>query len=274
MEPLSITTGILSLATVCIKVTMELKKFRDGIVAADPTISGLLTEVERYRDVMKSMKETCDKAETINLLQTTGHIRNHWQNISKSLQDGQGVLNDLLGLLQDVNKSVSMKETRDQIPDLNVLSREIRRMGLKITKELETLAAIQENIPEARIQAEGAVLINLQECIRSSNTIVSEASTILGRSSEGESISGSNLALALAPRPSELTLRWMASTPAFAVDVFTPSQPPESIIASVQSEILGNESLVEPESDPDADLEADIAKAYIKRVRKRLLGSY
>ena len=106
MDPLSITTSLVTLLGMCIQVTQELKKVRHGIAATNSTIIELLTEVGGFRNILQSMHETCNKVEANSIRQAPSHIGNHWQNISKSLRDGQTVLDDLLSLLQRVNKRV------------------------------------------------------------------------------------------------------------------------------------------------------------------------
>jgi hypothetical protein len=48
MDPLSITTGVLSLLAACVRTGMMLKDFYDGAAIADTKVKGLLTEVESF----------------------------------------------------------------------------------------------------------------------------------------------------------------------------------------------------------------------------------
>ena len=136
-------------------------------------------------------------------------------------------------------------------------------MAIKINKRLERLANMEENVPDAQVQAEGIRLANLQACIRSCAPIISTASTILGHSST--SACESNLALAFAPQPNELTLRWMDSPPAFGLDGPNLPRPPDVAIgSSLEPELSTEQHQLEIDSDPDADLEVNIANAYLK----------
>lgn|SRR5271156_4411948 len=108
VEPLSITTGVLSLLGVCFNVGVELKRFRDGVAVVNTTVDGLLHDVSGLEQVLESMKETFDQANNPHHSQATGHIGNHWKNLSRSLQDGQNTLIRLQELLEGVNKSVTL----------------------------------------------------------------------------------------------------------------------------------------------------------------------
>ena len=108
VEPLSITTGVLSLLGVCFNVGVELKRFRDGVAVVNATVDGLLRDVSGLEQVLESMKETFDRANNRHPSQATGHIGNHWKNLSRSLQDGQNTLIRLQELLEGVNKSVTL----------------------------------------------------------------------------------------------------------------------------------------------------------------------
>jgi hypothetical protein len=108
VEPLAITTGVLSLLGVCFSVGVELKRFRDGVAVVNTTVDGLLHDVSGLEQVFESMKGTFDQANNPHSSQATGHIGNHWKNLSRSLQDGQNTLIRLQELLEGVNKSVTL----------------------------------------------------------------------------------------------------------------------------------------------------------------------
>jgi hypothetical protein len=92
VDPLSITTGILGLLTACVKIGGELKKFHDGAAIADTTVKGLLNDVESFAQVLLPMKDTLEQPKVQSSLQATGHIGNHWSNLTRSIQDGQNML--------------------------------------------------------------------------------------------------------------------------------------------------------------------------------------
>jgi uncharacterized phage infection (PIP) family protein YhgE len=108
MEPLSITTGVLSLLSVCLTVSVELKKLRDGSAEAKTKINALLADVQGLRHVLQSMESTFQELEDREGFQTTGHIGAHWKNLIQSLQDGHKTLTELEELLKTVNKNVSI----------------------------------------------------------------------------------------------------------------------------------------------------------------------
>lgn len=108
-DPLSITTGILGLSKVIWNVGVELKQFRDNAATVNTTVNGLLHDVESLGLVLDSMKTTFEEENLRHAtLHATGHIGNHWRNIGRSLQDGQDTLKQLEGLIQNINKSVTM----------------------------------------------------------------------------------------------------------------------------------------------------------------------
>ena len=104
MDPLSITASAVSLLGVCLKVSVELKKFRQGCAEARTTVTAMLSDVKSLRDILQSMEDTFEELDS---QPSTGHIGTHWTNLSRSLQDGRGTLERLEALLKEVNKDVS-----------------------------------------------------------------------------------------------------------------------------------------------------------------------
>lgn len=103
MDPLSITASAVSLLGVCLKVSVELKRFRQGAAESRTTVTAMLSDVKALRDVLQSMEDT---SETLDAQPSTGHIGTHLTNLSRSLQEGRGTLEQLEELLQAVNKDV------------------------------------------------------------------------------------------------------------------------------------------------------------------------
>jgi septal ring factor EnvC (AmiA/AmiB activator) len=108
MDPISITTGVLSLLAVCIKTGLVLKDFYDSADLAGTTVRGLLTEVESFAQVLQLMNDTLCQESIQTSLQRTGHISDHLSNLSTSIEDGQNTLRQLQETLEKVNKSVSL----------------------------------------------------------------------------------------------------------------------------------------------------------------------
>lgn len=108
MDPLSITIGVLTLLGACIKTGTALKDFYDGAGIADTKVRGLLTDAESFTQVLRLMKDTLEQENIQSSLQSTGHIGNHWNNLSTSIRDGQNTLLQLQETIEKVNKSVSL----------------------------------------------------------------------------------------------------------------------------------------------------------------------
>jgi len=85
-EPLSITTGVLSILNVCGTVGWELKKFHDSVKSVDETVDGLAQDVSSLAQVLESMKETLSHIETLD--SHTGYIGKHWRNLAQALDGG------------------------------------------------------------------------------------------------------------------------------------------------------------------------------------------
>jgi hypothetical protein len=105
-DPLSITAGVLGLLSTCVKVGSALKDFYDGANIADAKVKGLLTDVESFTQVLRLMKDTFGQERIQTSFQATGHINNHWNNLSISINNGQDTLLRLQETLEKVNKSV------------------------------------------------------------------------------------------------------------------------------------------------------------------------
>ena len=108
MDPLSITTGVLSLLAACVRTGMMLKDFYDSAAIADTKVKGLLTEVESFTQVLRLMKETLGQEKVQTSFQVTGHIGNHLSNLATSIRDGQETLLQLQETIERVNKSVTL----------------------------------------------------------------------------------------------------------------------------------------------------------------------
>jgi hypothetical protein len=70
-DPLSITTGVLTLLQITVTVVNELKKLHDGASVVHQTISDLANNVDSLRIVLESMRDTF---EGITALHGSGHI--------------------------------------------------------------------------------------------------------------------------------------------------------------------------------------------------------
>ena len=107
-EPLSITTGVLSILNVCATVGWELKKFHDSVKSVDETVDGLAQDVSSLTHVLESMKETLSHIETLDSASHTGYIGEHWRNLAQALDGGNASLIKLGQVLEKVNKEVQI----------------------------------------------------------------------------------------------------------------------------------------------------------------------
>lgn len=106
-DPLSITAGVATLLGVVVKVGNELDKFRNDMSSISSDMVMLIEDVEGLQKVLESMKTTFSKPELTETLNATGHVGNHWQNVSQSLRDAERTLSGLLGILQEANKTTT-----------------------------------------------------------------------------------------------------------------------------------------------------------------------
>lgn len=124
-DPLSIAAGIIGVLTACVQVGTALKGFYDGSAIADTKVRGLLIDVESFAQVLQLMKNTLEQEQIKSSLQATGHIGNHWTNLSACLRDGQNTMMQLQEKLEKVNKSVSILDGPRKHLRLNSASEEI-----------------------------------------------------------------------------------------------------------------------------------------------------
>lgn len=107
MEPLSITTGVLASLGVCTKVGWQLKRLHDSTKIVDTTVEALIADVDSIAKVLDALQETVNITRASSF-QETGHIGTHWRNLSKSIHDGQDVLENLHSLLERVGKTTTV----------------------------------------------------------------------------------------------------------------------------------------------------------------------
>lgn len=138
-DPLSIAAGVLAFTSACVKVGVELRTFHEGAAIADTAVKGLLTDVESLTQVLNMMKDTLEQPNVQSSLQQTGHIGNHWENLSKSIEDGQDTLRSLQETLERVNKNVSLLDGQRKHLRLKSASGEIAIYQQQIRTYRDTL---------------------------------------------------------------------------------------------------------------------------------------
>jgi hypothetical protein len=131
-DPLSIMAGVVGLLGAAVTTGTALKDFYDGVVIADAKVKGLMTDVESFTQVLKLMKDTLEQEQIQSSLQATGHIGNHWTNLSTSIGDAQNTLTTLQETLEKVNKSVSVLDGPRKYLRLKSASEEIGLYQLQI----------------------------------------------------------------------------------------------------------------------------------------------
>jgi len=109
-DPLSLTTGVLSILSACGKIGWELKTFRDSVNFVDETVNGLIQDVSSLANVLESMKNTLKHTKDLRPTSQTGHIGAHYQNLAEALKNGNSSLTKLGGALQKINKDASFLE--------------------------------------------------------------------------------------------------------------------------------------------------------------------
>jgi uncharacterized protein YoxC len=129
MDPLTITTSAVALLKVCLSVSIELKRFRQGCAEARTTVTAMLSDVKGFRDVLQSMEDTFEEFDS---QPSTGHIGAHWSNLSRSLQDGRGSLEKLEQMFKDVNKDVSFLDTARRHIRLKGVTEHIAKFGQQV----------------------------------------------------------------------------------------------------------------------------------------------
>ncbi|KAE8448846.1 hypothetical protein EG329_008848 [Mollisiaceae sp. DMI_Dod_QoI] len=262
-DPLSIVTGVLGLLGICVKVGSALKDFYDGAAIADTKVKGLLTDVESFTQVLQLMKDTFEQEQIQTSFQATGHIGNHWNNLSTSIRDGQNTLLQLQETLERVNKSVTFKESTAKIlPNLDELNQAIRQIAHDISNLVES------NASDTQLLA----LNNLRNCVQSAASIVSSASTTLGvEPADPFSVAyGSEFGDCFPFEPGETMIRWISSNTVYEFE----EEPAAESSSRRRNLTSGNLQSVEEDaeqeqSDSDTDLEVEIFQALLKRGKEK-----
>jgi hypothetical protein len=108
MDPLTITTGVVSLLKLCGTVGFSLKELHDGAQLAGPKADALVSEVQAFTRVLELMRSTLEDEKVQTAFQSTGHIGNHWRSISACLDDGQHTLRRLKAKVGKASKNVTV----------------------------------------------------------------------------------------------------------------------------------------------------------------------
>ncbi|RDI89343.1 hypothetical protein Vi05172_g864 [Venturia inaequalis] len=109
MEPLTITAGVVGTLSATLSVGVTLRKFLHGAKGTTSIVNAMISDVKALRAVLESMELTFEEMDTER--SESGHIGNHWQNLSTSLEDARICLFRLQTMLEDVNKDVKILDT-------------------------------------------------------------------------------------------------------------------------------------------------------------------
>jgi hypothetical protein len=141
VDPLSITTGVVALLTTCVKIGIELQGIYDGAAIVDSAVKGLLLEVEGFAQTLQLMNETLQQPNIQTSVQATGHIGSLWNNVARSITDGEETLTKLGETLQKVDKSVSMLDSTRKHFRLKSATGEISMYQRQISYYRDTMQA-------------------------------------------------------------------------------------------------------------------------------------
>lgn len=146
MDPISITTGVLSLLAVCIKTGTILKEFYDSAATTDTKVKGLLTEVKTFIQVLELMNDIVKQKNIQASFHATGHIGNLLSNLETSIQDGQKILLQLQETIVKVDKSVSLLDGARKHLRLKSAADEIATYQQQIRSYKDTLHLTLQSI--------------------------------------------------------------------------------------------------------------------------------
>jgi len=111
MDPLSIVMAVTALVGICVKVRDGLEELHNGVKIIDAKVQALRDEVTSFVTVLELMKTTLEDKKVQASFPHTGHIGNHWKNISACINDGEVALGRLAAAIERVDKPVVVLES-------------------------------------------------------------------------------------------------------------------------------------------------------------------
>jgi len=146
MDPFSIITGVAGVLVASVQIVDSINSFYNASALADTKVRALLTDVESFTQVLRMMKDTLERKQIQASMQSTGHIGNHWTNLSTCLRDGRNTLDELRETLEKVNKSVSVLDgprkhlrLRSALDEVGMFQQQIRSYRDTMQLSLQTL---------------------------------------------------------------------------------------------------------------------------------------
>jgi hypothetical protein len=163
------------------------------------------------------------------------------------------------------NQMSQQKSTDLLIPNLSDLQTDVRRLAMEFNQKIDSL---QATVLSQQDQVKLTAMSNLRNCIRSSASIMSSATTVIasqrGVQPPNITVPGFDFGDCF-PMDGIALNRWMDSNTVYEYDVTTSNAPPQSV-ANVP--IIGDS---DPGAalDSDSDFESDITTALLESGKSR-----
>jgi len=103
-EPFSIATASVSLGQQCAKAVISIHQFITSTKVIDHTLSGLATSIGSLSAVFQTIGETSKVAESVNPHTPTPLEKQYWQNVLQTMGDCTRTLQQLEGILAEVQR--------------------------------------------------------------------------------------------------------------------------------------------------------------------------
>ena len=217
-DPLSITTGVVALLEVTWNVSIQLKKFHDGVKIIDKTVEALQREVGSFSQVLESMRNTFAD---ITAEFGTGYVASHWRDLAKAMEDTKGVLEQFSTEIQKIDRPTKlpmvdpMRQLRLNLSEERIAGfrghlqshRGVLQISLQaimfanqvachkstefslsdLSKDIRQMdrnlnhkiGVLQSMVLSQQDEIKVLAMSNLRACVRSAATIVSSASTAI-----------------------------------------------------------------------------------------------
>jgi tetratricopeptide (TPR) repeat protein len=148
------------------------------------------------------------------------------------------------------------------LPNLTEVQSEIRRVAFDIN---DRIRALQDLMGSGTNQGELSRLVNLRTTVRHAASVISSASTAIGR--EANDVN-SDFGDCFPSEPSETMLRWMSSNTVFEVDEGSEEQSNATSVDTKRSAVAAAAS--SDNSDSDGDLEFELIQIHLARGKSEL----
>ncbi len=96
--------------------------------------------------MLETMKDTFNQAKNLSFVHQTGHIGDHWRNLSQALEDGEKSLIRLGNLLQSVNKDAKFLDGPRKTIRLNSATAQITAFKSQIQGSRDVLSLSMQSL--------------------------------------------------------------------------------------------------------------------------------